>query len=233
MFSLSRRTVVLGALVGSVTVAVPVALAQTGGGGSPADKAVAAGSTLEVIGANQTVPILSATFKTSKPTDLLMTASLECSILTALTTNNQDNSANARSGVRVWLELDGKVVPIEDVSMPPQDPDDSGNGDPATDGVNFCDREYQRTVTDQEEPEDGIDQESDYIKTKSAHAFSWVRLNAGSGMHTLELVAQFNNATTGNAAAEAIVGNRTLIIEPTKMANNAVIAENGTSTSGK
>lgn len=233
MLNLSRRTVVLGAIAGSVAITVPVAVAQANGG-SPANKAVAAGSTLEIIGANQTQEILSATFKTSKPTDLLMTASLECSILTALTTNNANPSADARSGVRAWLELDGKVVPITDTSTPPQDPAQSGNGDPATDGVNFCDREYQRTVTDQEDPADGIDEESDYIQTKSAHAFSWVRLNAGSGMHTLKLMAQFNNATSGaNAQAEAIVGNRTLVIEPTKMANNAVIAENGTSNSGQ
>jgi hypothetical protein len=233
MSFLSRRTLVGLALVGTAAVAVPTTLAAgSGGGGVPANKAVAAGSRLQVIGANQTATLLTATFRTSKPEDLLLTASLECTILTALTTNNDNPTSMARSGVRAWLTLDGKVIPITDTSAPPQDPSAAAAGDAVRDGVNFCDREYSRTVTDQEDPTDGIDQTSDYVRTKSAHAFSWVRLNAGSGIHTVALIAQFNNATTGNAQAEAIVGNRTLVIEPTKLANNAVIADNGTSASG-
>jgi hypothetical protein len=231
---LTRRSLVGLALLGTVAVAVPTTLAATGGGGGvPANKAVAAGSRLQVIGANQTATLLTATFRTSKTEDLLLTASLECSILTALTTNNDNPTAMARSGVRAWLTLDGKVIPITDTSAPPQDPSASTAGDSAKDGVNFCDREYARTVTDQEDPADGIDQTSDYIRTKSAHAFSWVRLNAGSGIHTVALVAQFNNSQTDTGQAEAIVGNRTLVIEPTKLANNAVISDNGTSGSGQ
>jgi hypothetical protein len=226
MLTLNRRALVGAALVGSAALAVPVTFAA-GSGGTPANKAVAAGSRLQVIGANQTATLLTATFKTSKPEDLLITASLECTILTQLTTNNDNPTAAARSGVRAWITLDGKVVPITDTSAPPQDPGASGNGDSAVDGVNFCDREYMRTVTDGEDPADGIDQTSDYIKTKSAHAFSWVRLNAGSGIHTLALVAQFDDSQTSSGNAEAYVGNRTLVIEPTKLANDAVIADNG------
>lgn len=234
MLALSRRTVVLGSLALSTAVAVPVSLAATnGGGGTPANKAVAAGSKRMVIGANQTETLLSATLRTSKPTDLLMTVSLECSILTQLITNNESNASSAAAGVRAWLEIDDKVVPIEDMSAPPQDPAANGNGTPIEDAVTFCDREYARTVTDQEDPADGIDQEDDYIKTKSSHAFTWVRLNAGSGIHKVELVAQFRNAVTGNATAEAIIGNRTLVIEPTKLANDADVQEAGTSGSGK
>jgi hypothetical protein len=227
MITLPRRVLVGAALVGAAAVAVPTTMAA--GGGTPANKAVAAGSRLQVIGANQTQTLLSATFKTSKTTDLLITASLECTILTALTTNNANPTAAARSGVRAWLTLDGKVVPITDTSAPPQDPADNGNGSSALDGVNFCDREYARTVTDAEDPADGIDETSDYIRTKSAHSFSWVRLNAGSGMHTLQLVGQFNDSQTSTGDAQAFVGNRTLVIEPTKLANDAVIAENGAS----
>jgi hypothetical protein len=234
MVTTRKRAWLAGAVaVGLIGTAYAVgSVAATSGSGTPANKAVAAGSHLEVIAANQQETIMTATFKTSKPEDLLMTVSLECSILTSLTTNNDNPSSKARSGVRAWLTLDDKVVPITDTSTPPQDPNASGNGDSAKDGVNFCDREYQRTVTDDEDPLDGIDSESDYIATKSAHAFSWVRLNAGSGIHTVKVVAQFNNSTSGNAQASAIVGNRTLVIEPTKLANNAVIAENGTSNSG-
>jgi hypothetical protein len=34
---------------------------------------------------------------------------------------------------------------------------------------------------------------------------------------------------TDGSSAEAVIGNRTLVIEPTKLANDAVIADNGTS----
>ncbi|MDQ1685412.1 MAG: hypothetical protein QOC82_2149 [Frankiaceae bacterium] len=234
MLALSRRTVIATSILAATGVAVPVTLAATSGGGTPANKAVAAGSHLAVISANQTQTLLTATFKTSKPEDLLLSVSAECSILTQLVTNNDNPSADAQAGVHMWLTLDGKVIPVQDASTPPQDPNASAAGDPAKDGVTFCDREYQRTVTDNESPADGIDTISDYIRTKSAHAFSWVRLNAGSGDHTVALVATFNNSTSGDPGnvAQAIIGNRTLIIEPTKLANNAVISDNGTSTSG-
>ncbi|HWH28158.1 MAG TPA: hypothetical protein VNU26_04210 [Mycobacteriales bacterium] len=138
----------------------------------------------------------------------------------------------SQASVVAWLEMDGAIVPIESASAPPQD----GSSPPAgndEDKVTFCDREYQRTVTDQEDPTDGIDGEDDYIRTKSSHAFNWVRLNAGSGLHTIELKAEILAESTAEGFAEAIVGNRTLLIEPTKMANNAVISDSGTSTSGK
>jgi hypothetical protein len=48
-------------------------------------------------------------------------------------------------------------------------------------------------------------------------------------MHTLQLVGQFNDSQTSTGDAQAFVGNRTLVIEPTKLANDAVIAENGAS----
>jgi hypothetical protein len=101
----------------------------------------------------------------------------------------------------------------------------------------FCDRTYHRTVTDQESPADGIDQESDYIRTKAANAFNWLRFNAGSGVHEVVVKADLEtsdpscaanelapNAPGPNATcAQAYVGNRTLIVEPTKTANNAVM----------
>lgn len=229
---LSRRSVVLGGLVGSIAVAVPVSLAATGSGGYPADKAVAAGSTRAVLAENQTETLLSATFRTSKTTDLIMSVSLECSILTSLVTNNETPTSTAGAGLRAWLEIDGVPVAVEDLSAPPQDPADTAEGDPATDAVTFCDREYARSVVDDENPADGVDEEDDYIQTKSSHSFTWVRMNAGSGVHTVELVGTLRDSQTGGGDSEAIIGNRTLIIEPTKMANNAVIAESGSSQSG-
>jgi hypothetical protein len=222
---------------GLVGYFVSQGVAATSGGGTPANKAVAAGSKTVTIQQNGTQQLMSATFKTSKPEDLLISVSAECSILTDVVipgsaTGGDEQSAEARGRVRVWATLDGKIVPIQDVSTPPQDPAASGTGD-ETDKVTFCDRLHRRTVTDTESSQDGIDRTRDYIDTKSANAFNWVRLNAGSGDHTLVVWADFYTNTVGaDSAAKAYVGNRSLVIEPTKLANAAVIADNGTSTSG-
>lgn len=226
MLNLSRRTVVATGIVASLAVAVPMTLAATTSSSQPANKAVAAGSHRVVSAPGEKVTLMSTTFKTSKPEDLLMTVSLECSILTALTTDNNNPSADAQSAARIWIEIDGKIVPIQDVSAPPQNP---GAGGSDADKVTFCNREYSRTVTDGETPADGIDTQDDFIKTKSAHAFSWVSLNAGSGTHTAVVYAELTTGTSGtNAQATLDIGNRTFIVEPTKLANNAVISEAGT-----
>lgn len=204
------------------------------GSGMPANKAVAAGSKVKSIAVNGVEELMSATFKTSKPEDLLISVSAECSILTDVvipgsTEPGATQTASARGAVRIWVELDGKIVPIEDVSAPPQDPAANGNGTDA-DKVTFCDRLHQRTVTDREDPEDGVDESRDYIDTKAANAFNWVRLNAGSGAHTLKVFGQFTTSAVGAGSnAAAYVGNRSLVIEPTKLANDAVIARDGSS----
>jgi hypothetical protein len=225
-------------VVGAAIVAGAAAVIVTGpgvfaAGGTPANKVVASASHTEVVAPGENVTLMKATMKTSKPTDLLIQTAAECTILTGLVTNNDNNSAIAHSAVHVWVEFDGKVVPLQSTSTPPQDPADQPAGDKKIDGATFCDREYSRTVTDQEDPADGIDQEDDYIRTKSAHAFNWIRMNTGSGDHTIEVKADLTSETSGdNATTEAIIGNRTLIVEPTKMANSAVIGDTGTSGSG-
>lgn len=206
-------------------------------GGTPANKAVAAGSKRVVTGPGVKVKLMSATFKTSKPTDLLIQISAECSILTDVVIPGSDEpgatqTAEASASVRVWAELDGKIVPLNDISSPPQDPADSAKGTDS-DKATFCDRLHRRTVSDREDPQDGVDGSRDYMLTKSANAFNWVRMNAGSGLHELVVYADLAVGTlTAGSNAQAHIGNRTLIVEPTKMANAAVIAENGTSTSG-
>jgi hypothetical protein len=205
------------------------------GSGTPANKAVAAGSHTVSVAVNGKQSLMSATFKTSKPEDLLISVSAECSILTDVvipgsSTSGASQTAEARGAVRIWVELDGKIVPIQDVSTPPQDPNANGNGTDA-DKVTFCDRLHNRTVGDKEN--DGLDSQRDIQDTKSANAFNWVRLNSGSGEHTLVVWGDFVTTNTAGSAAKAYVGNRSLVIEPTKLANAAVIADNGTSTSGQ
>src|SRR4051812_22098811 len=87
MLTLSRRTVIAGTALATLGLASTVAIAGQGGtsNAQPANKAVAAGSTVQEFHPSATgTPILSAHLKTSKPTDLLIGVSLECSILTDL-----------------------------------------------------------------------------------------------------------------------------------------------------
>lgn len=187
---------------------------------SPANKAVAAGSHVVVTAPGSNVILLSSSLRTSAPQDLILNVSLECSILTALVTNNDDKTATSRGAIQVWVEIGGETVPINDVSSPGDHTPGVGND---SDRVTFCDREYSRTVTDEENPADGLDEIRDYIKTKSSHSFQWVVMNLGSGIHDVVVKANLITSATKSATAEAFIGNRTLVVEPTRLANDAEI----------
>jgi hypothetical protein len=232
----SRRAVLTGsALVGVVAIALPTLAASNA---QPANKAVAAASTVETFSVNDSKEIMRATVKTSKPTDLLMSVSLECSILTDLLITGgpevASDTASAQGKVRVWLERAGEIVPIVSTSGEANGPAPEKGTD--KDKVTFCDRTHTRTVTNAEDG-DGIDSDRDYQLTKSANAFNWVLLNAGSGTQDIVVMAEFTTvASAGDvdeegepvpntaSASEAKVGNRTFTIEPTKMANNAEVS---------
>lgn len=209
-------------LFAAVTTLVPTGAIATH---QPADKVVAAGSKIAVIGPNAETTILTSTLRTSKPTDLILAVSMECSIFTRLVTgpsaDGGTDSATATGHIRAWVEIDGQIVPINSMSEPPQlTPPTGGTED---DKVTFCNRTYSRTVTDAENPLDGQDIEDDYIATKNANAFNWLRLNLGSGIHTIVVKATLLQETAGDATAEAVIGNRSLIVEPAKLANDATI----------
>src|SRR4051794_33505334 len=78
----SPRVVIAAGLAGTMAIAVPMALGATTSNAQPANKAVAAANRMAVFDPNTTKPLLTATFKTSKPEDLLISLSAECSILT-------------------------------------------------------------------------------------------------------------------------------------------------------
>lgn len=213
-------TVLLGGLVLLGAWLAPALAGDGTSNAQPADKVVASGSKLTVIGPNDEVVLLAASMKTSSPTDLILSVSMECSIFTRLVTGPSDDggtdTAMATGRVRAWVEVDGVIVPVNSDSAAPAPGDDS-------DKVTFCDRTYQRTVTDAEDPLDGQDIEDDFIATKAANAFHWIRLNLGHGVHDVVVKASLVQVTTGDANAEAAVGNRVLVVEPTKMANNAIV----------
>jgi len=225
-------------LIGVLFTAYTAQSAVAQSSATPANKAAASASKLTVTSAGEDNTILSTTMKTSKPTDLIMTVSLECAILTKLLTKGpgeapatggpRSSEAVTEASVRVWIEQGDNIVPLNSVSEPPQDPTAPGDD---TDKVTFCQREEGRRVTDAEDNMDGVDTQQTYQETKTANSFTWILQNAGSGTFTYTVHAEIFETTgtctkdlaTEQTCSDALIGNRILVIEPTKMANNAVI----------
>lgn len=183
----------------AVTVLGSVAL----GDHQPADQTAAAGSETEVVGPNEEVVLLSEDVRTSSPSDLVLNVTAECSIVTDVTTVGNDNQ-RAFGEVKVWVEIDGEHVAISSA--------DSDEG-----RVVFCNRAYERT-TSMFDDEDATIQT--FMETRQANGFNWMALDVGNGVHTIEVKATLDTESTENAEAEAVVGNRTLIVEPTKAPND-------------
>ena len=194
-------------------------------GHTPADKVVASGNKIETTGVGEVDTLLSATLRSSSTSDLILMVSMECSIITdnviAGGPDTATETADSRAKVRIWVEIDGKIVPINSVSSSSTTATPTAGND--TDKVTFCNRVFTRTVTDKEDPLDGIDGSRDYIETKDANAFNWLRLNMGSGVHTIKVKAEFSASATSGSTARAYIGNRSLIVQPAKLANDAAI----------
>ena len=190
----------------------------------PANKVAAAGSDIDTVG-NDSI-ILQERLKVSSPFDLILQLTAECSILTALTTNNDNPTSTAEGSVRMRIEIDGNPVPVssDDLAGSTGGADDAADDDDEVGEVTFCNRAYSRTVTDNETALDGVDEEDDFIRTRTANAFNWLALNVGetydspaNGNNIVDIVvfADYDTDTVGEATAEAFVGSRTLIAEPT------------------
>jgi hypothetical protein len=199
----------------------------------PANKGAAAGSDLDTVGQDEL--LLSETMRVSSPEDLIISVSAECSILTALTTNNDTPTSTAFGAVRLRVEVDGTEVPVS-VDDGAGGEDDADDDDDEIGEVTFCNRAYSRTVTDGEDPADGIDEEDDYIRTRTANAFNWLALDTGvaydspvngNNIITVELFADYDTDTAGEALAEAFVGSRTMIIEPIRLSIHEQVEPQG------
>jgi len=242
---LPKKRWVLGAGLLALVAAISITAVAIGqSSAQPADKAFAAASKDKKFSAtdgNQV--LLTATVKNSKPTDMILQVSMECSIITdAVITGTQGatESTTTQGKVRTWITIDNdsNIVPIISSSDPPQDPSAQPKGDDS-DKVTFCNRVFNRTAKDQETPSNGLDYSRDYIETKDANAFNWLRLNMGSGTHVIKLWGELTAdpegdcaftamATPGSSCAHAYVGSRSMIGEPTKLANNAVVGDPAT-----
>lgn len=236
----SRRDLSTGILVVLLAGVLVSQAMQAGATHQPADKAIASGDAIADVApapnatgfGTDTHNIATATLKTAGPTDLILQASVECSILTdvmnAAVGNGQTSTGQAEGRIQVWIVIDDTYqVPISDTSSNPQ-PGDNPPDPAATDSdkVTFCNRLHRVEIQDTEDPEDGTDRERNFIRTKSANHFDWVALNLGPGVHTIDLRAGFDQPSApqgSGSTASGLVGNRMLVIEPVKMANDVSI----------
>ena len=187
--------------------------------GPSANKAGAAASSEEVFSPGEKQLLLSKQFKAGGPIDVVLQVTAECSIVTNVQTiGNQDQSSSGH--IEVWVELDN--VPVT-----------NGPSDHSVGRVVFCDRTYRRQTTNfSDDEDDTMDTIQTYFNTRSAHGFNWVALDLGSGLHSIKVYAKLTNSeptcTTAQLAGEepgtcsqAVVGNRTLVIEPARFSNGA------------
>ena len=187
----------------------------------PADKIGVAGSAIAEGDETQVVTLLSSTMKTSGPTDLIIQHTQECSLVTDVklsSTGSSDSSATATENV--WIEIDGTPVPVSSIPSP-----DNGK-------VVFCDRTFRiatniltqiQTLCGATATTCAESTFDAYLKTKSTHGFNWVALNVGSGVHTIVVKAKLDSAVLGDGDASVLVGKRTLIVQPVKLANDITI----------
>jgi hypothetical protein len=214
----------------------------------PADKVVASSANIIEVGTGDTTQpgqpitstptqILSASFRSSSPSDLMLQSTLECAIVTNVVTPGGTESVTrtgeAEGRIRIWMTYDSDdptmgIVPIMSVSTNPQPQDENATGGDI-DKVTYCNRHHKQQLTDREEDEneneeEGNDELRSYLRTKHANAFNWVFLNTGNGIHTVRLWADFvaQNITSGSSAT-GFVGNRLLLIEPTKFPNDTIV----------
>jgi hypothetical protein len=189
--------------------------------GIPANKTAASGSETEVVGANTSAVILSETVKINNPTDLIIDVSAECALLTQVTNGADGTTSRAYGQIKMWVTIDGKYVPVS--------AEDTDHGQ-----VVFCSRVQEQQWTDSNDPakgqDDGGDRLRQYLDTRDATAFNWMALNVGEtyqgttdNVHKVELHATWTTSTTGAAVAQAIVGNRTMILEPVKAWNREAV----------
>jgi hypothetical protein len=169
----------------------------------PADKVTATGAKPDVSAPGQTVTLLGPVrMRTSTVEDLALQFTAECSILTDLTTTGNDTQ-DAFGQVRTWVEVDGKPVGVV-----PGTPGGSDDGK-----VVLCNRAYHRDTS-------GFTADNqatihDYIRTREANGFNWATVNVGNGIHTIAVKGEFTETATNKGVAQAVVGNRTLIVQPT------------------
>jgi hypothetical protein len=167
----------------------------------PANKVAVTASTDVVFGPGTEVTLLEEQIRTASRTDLILSVSLRCLILVRTTQSPPADMSHVLAVATVWVEVDGVPVPVST--------HDDGR-------VPFCDQSRLITTTD-------LDEVNATSRTLGgAHAFNWMRLDAGQGVHTITVKAELLDTEGVADNARAVIGQRTLIIEPVKLARGDV-----------
>jgi hypothetical protein len=237
-----KKSLLLAALIVGVVSVIMNPIAAIGNH-EPADKASAAASDMDTLGQG-TETVLRQTMRVSSTSDLILQTTAECSILTSLFTQGSGTAGTSETDgsfgqVEMWIEIDGNRVPVATDDSPI-----AGEGE-----VVFCNRAYQRTVSDEENLQDGLDSEDDFIRTRTANAFNWMAFNVGmeyddpnepvgttNNVVDIQVKARYtrqasggdcgtrqaDNALTpyGETCADAFVGSRSLIAEVVHASNH-------------
>ncbi|HEX9776031.1 MAG TPA: hypothetical protein VGB83_10695 [Actinomycetota bacterium] len=235
---MKNKVIAIAAATGALSSMLVMQLMGTSAtaAGEPANKTAVSGSTIASMSApvndgatSEEVTLFTATMKTSAPTDLIFQVEAECSLITNVVDLKTDDDDNAPGDFTDTSHADGAVaqmqVWIEDENG---NPVGVASGDDGR--VVFCNRAFHQDITDltQYNPDSGENEPSDanfdtYLETRSTHGFNWIRVNAGSGVHTYTVKALLEATATAQGYAQAIVGKRTLVIEPVKLAQRASI----------
>ena len=207
----TRKTVVGLAVLGLLVV-------NSTADPQPADKVMAVASDVEVmqsqslIGSSSAeVTLLHGTMRTSTPADLMISVTAETGLYTAVTTVFT-NESEARAKVLVWVEIDGLRVPVSF--------DSNGDGvfdDPDDGRVVFNNRDFGLSSINL------LAVLTAFEKTRSANAFNWIALNVGPGVHSIVVKGRLETIALSAATSAAAVGKRTMIAEPSKLANDVTI----------
>jgi hypothetical protein len=206
-------------VVGLMLISLPLAPQMMGDSsdgpdqGVPANKTSVAASKIEFMSAPLTGPgssseevtLLSTVMRSTNPSDLVVSVTLECALWTSVfNTGNDDNTA--RAAVKIWVEIDGTPIMIN--------PDEPGEDDGK---VTFCDRMHRQETADFDDEDARINQ---YLETRTANGFNWILIGVGQGVHEIVVKGQLETDVIGAGEAQAAIGKRTVVAEPFMFAHN-------------
>lgn len=157
------------------------------------------------------VTLLETDMKTSSTTDLIFQPTLETALYTDLVTE-LNSSAEAMASISGWIEVDGQPVVVAN-----DYPSGMSRQDAAE--VVFDRREHRMIYDNFEDPEDETVEH--FLRTRSTNGFNWIDLDMGSGTHHIELKGRLDVHADESSEARAVVGSRTLVVHPVKLANDA------------